>query len=407
MPTRDELCRRFEGIDALGIYLHVPYCKQICPYCPYNKELYRPDMAARYTAAVKREIDFYAEVIGNRPVTSFYIGGGSPTTMLRSGLAEMLTHALTRFNLRCDIHMESHLNDLTEENLDRIQSLGVEHLSMGVESLQERHLRFLERPYSAEEAKAAVRRVMCRGFKCVNVDLMFALPGQTCRELQQAAGELVELGVDQVATYPLFYFPYTRMGSRGQPGNFGLRTILRRRQQIRVLEQLFYAAGYQRSSVWAFTKPGVPKYCSVTVPLYLGLGASGGSYLKDIFFLNTFNVAQYIRAIQQRQSAIALSLNLSEKMQMAGWLYWRIYETRFRKADFLERFGQHFDQVYGQDFKTLRCLGFSNDDGERITLTDRGTYWLHALEDVLSIDYISRLWGTSKQHPWPQEVSLA
>jgi len=150
----------------------------------------------------------------------------------------------------------------------------------------------------------------------------------------------------------------------------------------------------------------VPKYCSVTVPLYLGLGASGASYLRDFFFLNTFKVGEYIRAIQQRQTAIALSLDLSEKMQMAGWLYWRIYETRFRKADFLERFARHFDQVYGKDFKTLRRLGFSTDDGEQITLTDRGTYWLHALEDVLSIEYISRLWGASKQHPWPQEVPL-
>ena len=407
IPTRYELLSRFEGIDSLGIYLHVPFCKQICPYCPYNKELYCHDMATKYTAAVKREIDFYAEIVGSRPVTSFYIGGGSPTSMLGDGLAEMLAHARSRFDLRCDIHMESHLNDLTEENLDCIQSLGVEHLSMGVESLQERHLQLLERPYSPETAKDTVRRVMRRGFKCVNVDLMFALPRQTCQELEQAAGELIELGVDQVATYPLFHFPYTRMGSRGRMGNFGLRTILRRRKQIRTLEKLFYSAGYQRSSVWAFTKPGVPKYCSVTVPLYLGLGASGGSYLKDIFFLNTFSVAEYIQAVDQRQSAIALSLDLSEKMQMAGWLYWRIYETRFRKADFLDRFGQHFDQIYGKDFRTLRRLGFSHDDGERITLTDRGTYWLHALEDILSIEYISRLWGTSKQQPWPQEVPLA
>lgn len=404
---REEFVRRFEDIEALGVYLHIPFCKQICSYCPYNKELYCPDVAAEYAAAVKREIDFFAEIVGNRPVTSLYVGGGSPTTMLRSGLADMLPHIRGEFDLRCDIHMESHLNDLREENLDRIQSMGVEHLSLGVESLQERHLRFLGRPYSTQEARNTVRRVMCRGFKCVNVDLMFALPGQTCSELQQAVGELIELGVNQVATYPLFYFPYTRMGSRGQPGNFGFRTILRRWKQIRVIEQLFYSAGYERSSVWAFTKRGVPKYCSVTVPLYLGLGASGGSYLNDIFFLNTFNVEEYIRAIQQRKTAIALSLNLSKKMQMAGWLYWRIYETRFCKTDFFERFGQHFDQVYGKDFKTLRHLGFAKDDGERITLTDRGTFWLHALEDVLSIEYISRLWGTSKQHPWPQEVPLA
>jgi oxygen-independent coproporphyrinogen-3 oxidase len=386
--------------------LHIPFCRQICPYCPYNKELYSSAAAGRYAAAIKQEIDLYADIVESRPVTSLYIGGGTPTTMLKHGLPEILKHVQEVFNVRCDIHMESHLNDLSCENLDAIQSLGVQHLSMGVESLQDRHLRFLKRPYTTEIAKAAVERTLNQGFKCVNVDLMFAFPGQTCREVEQAARTLSELGVHQIAAYPLFHFPYTRMGSNGRMSNYGPGIILKRRKMLRVLERIFYSAGYERSSVWAFTKSGLPKYCSVTVPLYVGLGASGGSYLKDIFYLNTFSVAEYIKALEERRMAIALSLDLSERMQMAGWLYWRIYETRFEKADFLSRFGQKFDRVYGKYFRALGLLGFSKDDGNRIVLTDRGTYWLHALEDVLSLEYISRLWGTSNQEPWPQRVPL-
>jgi oxygen-independent coproporphyrinogen-3 oxidase len=355
---------------------------------------------------MKREIDFYADIVGGRPVRSLYIGGGTPTTMLRHGLAEILDRVHESFNVHCDIHMESHLNDLNAENLDAIQSLGVEHLSMGVESLQDRHLRFLERPYSTETAIKTVERAMNRGFKCVNVDLMFAFPKQTYREVEQAARVLAELGVHQIATYPLFQFPYTRMGSNGRMDNFGLGTIFKRRKMLKVLEGVFYSSGYERSSVWAFTKSGTPKYCSVTVPLYVGLGASGGSYLKDIFYVNTFSVAEYIKGIEQKGTAIALSLDLTEKMQMAGWLYWRIYETRFEKVEFLRRFKQDFDKAYGKYFKILRLFGFSKDDGHQIVLTDRGTYWLHALEDVLSLEYVSRLWGSSNREPWPQKVVL-
>ena len=76
---------------------------------------------------------------------------------------------------------------------------------------------------------------------------------------------------------------------------------------LRILEKIFYQAGYERTSVWAFTRRGVPRYCSVTVPLYLGLGASGGSYLRDVFYLNTFGVAEYIKAIEDRGRAVALS----------------------------------------------------------------------------------------------------
>ncbi len=142
------------------------------------------------------------------------------------------------------------------------------------------------------------------------------------------------------------------------------------------------------------------------MPLYIGLGASGGSYLKDVFYLNTFNVVEYIKALENGEMAFALSLNLSENMQMAGWLYWRIYETRLKKMDFKKRFGKDFNRVYGKYLKPLALLGFLKDDGEQIILSNRGTYWLHAFEDLFSIDYISTLWGTSKQEPWPEKVVL-
>jgi oxygen-independent coproporphyrinogen-3 oxidase len=406
IPSYEELNRKFQDINELGIYLHIPFCNQICPYCPYNKEIYNPEVAERYTVAVKREIDFYSEVVGDRPVTSLYIGGGTPTTMLQTGLAEILEYIYHIFNIQCDIHMESHPNHLTSENLQDIVAMGVRHLSTGVEALQDRHLRTLKRPYTVEEVEAAVERAVNMNFECVNADFIFALPDQTYSEVEQAGQALVGMDVDQIAAYPLFRFPYTKLGANSKESNYNVSTILKRRKMLGILEDIFYDAGFERTSVWAFTKKGIPKYCSVTVPLYIGLGASGGSYLKDVFYLNTFNVAEYIKALENGGVATALSLDLSENTQMAGWLYWRIYETRFEKKDFKKRFGKDFDRVYGKYMKPLALLGFLKDDGERIVLSDKGTYWLHALEDLFSIEYISKLWGTSKQEPWPEKVIL-
>ncbi|MGB7054732.1 MAG: radical SAM protein [bacterium] len=406
IPSYEGLNRKFQDIDELGIYLHIPFCNQICPYCPYNKEIYNPEEAERYTVAVKREIDFYSEVVGERPVTSLYIGGGTPTTMLQTGLAEILEYIFHIFNVQCDIHMESHPNHLTSENLHDIVAMGVRHLSIGVEALQERHLRTLKRPYTVEEVEAAVERAVNMNFECVNADFIFALPDQTYSEVEQAGQALVGMDVDQIAAYPLFRFPYTLMGANSKESNYNVSTILKRRKMLGILEDIFYDVGFERTSVWAFTRKGIPKYCSVTVPLYIGLGASGGSYLKDVFYLNTFNVAEYIKALENGGVATALSLNLSENTQMAGWLYWRIYETRFEKNDFKKRFGKDFDRVYGKYVKPLALLGFLKDDGEQVVLSDKGTYWLHALEDLFSIEYISKLWGTSKQEPWPEKVVL-
>jgi len=397
---------RFQGIDEFGLYLHIPFCRQICPYCPYNKEVYHPEVAERYADAVKKEIDIYSRLIGDRPVTSFYIGGGTPTTMLYSGLEKILEHVYKAFNMQCGIHLESHPHDLSPDDLKAITSLGVEHLSIGVEALQDHHLKTLHRPYTVEQVKAKVERVLSNGFKCVNVDMIFALPNQTYSEIQQAGHLLVEMGVDQIAAYPLFKFSYTNWAQTAKEKNYKSANIFRRRKMLGILERIFYDSGFERTSVWAFTRPGVPKYCSVTVPLYVGLGASGGSYLKDLFYLNTFNVQEYIGALEGGRMPIALSLDLTEEMQMAGWLYWRVYETRFKRSDLEKRFGKGFDKVYGKYIRPLSLVGFLKDDGEEIVLSDNGTYWLHLLQDLFSIEYISRLWGTSKQEPWPQKVVL-
>ncbi len=260
---------------------------------------------------------------------------------------------------------------------------------------------------NAKEVKAAIERASNNGYTCFNVDFIFALPGQTYSELEQAANELVGMGIDQVAAYPLFYFPYTKMGESAKQSNYNPAGIMKRRKMLRILEDIFYSRKYERTSVWAFTKEGLPKYCSVTVPLYVGLGASGGSYLRDVFYLNTFNVAEYIKRLEDGEMPIALSLDLSESMQMAWWFYWRVYETRFKRSDFKKRFEKDFNEIYGKYVRLFSLSGLiKKDDGNEVVLSDKGTFWLHALEDLFSLDYISKLWGTSKQEPWPKRVVL-
>jgi oxygen-independent coproporphyrinogen-3 oxidase len=405
-PSENNLHIKFQDINELGLYLHIPFCRYICPYCPYNKELYQAETAKKYKASVIKEIDYYASIVGARPVTSFYIGGGTPTTMLNNGIDTIISHIYKSFNMNCSVHIESHPNDLSPDNLNILKSIGVKYLSIGVEALQDRHLRTLKRPYTTNEVRQSVERAVNMGFDCVNVDFIFSLPGQTYQEIEQAGHTLVRMGIQQAATYPLFQFPYTRMGQDAKKHKSKATLLLKRRKMLSILENIFYNSGFERSSVWAFTKTGTEKYCSVTVPLYLGLGASGGSYLNDIFFLNTFNVAEYIKSIEKNIMPTALSVELSKNMQMAGWLYWRIYETRFMKYDFFTKFGEDFGSKFGNLMRLLSHLGFLKDDGQKIKLTDKGAFWLHAFEDWFSIDFIGKLWDNSKGEPWPEKVVL-
>mgnify|MGYP002640417426 FL=1 len=150
VPSTRELKSKFESLSDLGIYLHIPFCDRICPYCPYNKEIYHSDIAKQYTIAVMKEIAFYSEMVGDMPISSFYIGGGTPTTMLHNGIKDIISYIYDHFNMQCSIHMESHPTHLSNDNLDAIQAMGITNLSIGVESLQDRHLSVLKRPYTTE-----------------------------------------------------------------------------------------------------------------------------------------------------------------------------------------------------------------------------------------------------------------
>jgi len=406
-PSYQSLEKKFSEIKEFGLYLHIPFCRQICCYCPYNKEIYRSETAKLYLEAVRHEINFYKKLIGCKPVTSFYIGGGTPTTILHDGLYDILEYIYSHFNMKCGIHMESHPNDLSIKNLGTIKSFGIRYLSTGVEALEDKCLHFLKRPYNSKEVKESVDRAVNKEFDCFNIDFIFALPQQTFEDIDKAAHDLVQMGVDQVAAYPLFLFPYTELWKEIKEKKLRLPNVFLRRKMLGALENTFYSSEYERTSVWAFTKKGRPKYCSVTVPLYVGLGASGGSYLKDIFYLNTFNVNEYIKRLNAGKMPIALSLDMDEKMQMAWWLYWRVYETRFKRSDFKVRFEKSFNEVYGNFIKLFSMPGFiKKDDGDEIILSDKGIFWLHAFEDLFSINYIGKLWETSMTDPWPGEVDL-
>jgi oxygen-independent coproporphyrinogen-3 oxidase len=236
--------------------------------------------------------------------------------------------------------------------------------------------------------------------------MMFSLPGQTLDDVVKTASVLLDLGVDQCAAYPLFDFPHTAGVNDAQSARPGPFVLLRRRRMLHAIEQVFYGANFRRTSVWAFTRPGVPAYCSVTVPLYLGIGASGGSYLRDLFYLNTFDVRAYVEALEGNRLPIALSLDLTERMQMAGWLYWRVYATRFRRTDFRARFRRDLDAVFGRPIRLLQGLGLLRDDGDEIALTDAGAYWLHVVQDAFSIDGVGKLWSAAMCEPWPKAIAL-
>jgi len=391
-------------IDRVGLYLHIPFCKNLCPYCPYNKIEFDEGKGMRYEKAVLKEIDMFEDSLKDKSMGSLYIGGGTPTTMLQ-GLLNIIEYLKGKFHtLRNDICIELAPNDMSQEVLEQLKNSGVTMISIGVESFNDHLNQKLGRKMEGKTIYDSVARAMTIGFDAVNVDLMFVLPTQTVEELRKDVRTAIDCGVHQISAYPLFAFPYTELGKEMKIKNVKRPPGRVIRKMLAIIEQECLDSGYVRCAVWSFIKKEYKKFSSVSRHYYKGFGASAGSMLGDYFYVNTFNVDEYCNALENNKDPIALSMPFNTRQEMAYWLYWRIYEMYINRDEFSSLFNKNFNQIYGDIFSFLKLIGFATEDKEKIFITSKGSYWVHRVQNEYSLSNIQKIWGTCIFNPWPKEI---
>lgn len=389
-----------------GLYLHVPFCKNLCAFCPYHRVEYDDRLFDAYEKAVLHEIDRYADKLGGAKWVSLYIGGGTPTVNL-PGLLRILDRIRQRFAVACDICIELHPANMEPECLGALKNAGVTQVSIGVESATDRLLESIGRNHDAKTAIDSLKRAVETGFDSVNADLLFALPGQTLEEWEHDVKAVIDAGADQVSTYPLFTFPYSDLGQSEKvrrirrPGNRRIRSQLDR------TGSLAENAGFKRSAVWSWKKPGRKKFSSITRHHYIGLGPSAASMTGRDFYVNTFDVEEYARSVPAGRQA-ALSLPVDRRLEMAYWFYWRIYELEVDGKEFAELFGgqETLDAVFGNVIRPFQKTGMIERRNGGYAVTDSGAFWIHRLQNEYSLNYINRLWGACRKEARPREVVL-
>lgn len=394
-----------EQLTRLGLYLHVPFCRNLCPYCPYNRVAYDAPLYRRYEAAVHQEIERVAAMRAKwPPIVSLYVGGGTPTVE-PAGLARLLAHARQAFGPPGDVCIELHPSAMDDSCLARLRGAGVTMLSIGVESFSDRLLAAIGRNHDGAAARDAVYRAAAAGFDAVNVDLMFALPGQSLEELGADLDWVLASEVDQISTYPIFGFPYTewgeRLGGKGihrPPGD-------RIRAMLGLIRRKATAAGFAQCAVWSFLRPRRKKFSSITRHHYLGFGPSAASMTGRQFAVNTFSVEEYAAALPGRLP-VALTLPVDRRLEMTYWLYWRAYEMKLPRAEFVELFGAALEVEYGGLLEASLRLGMLQRRDGAYHVTEDAAYWIHRLQNEYSLNYIDRLWGRCRQEAWPREVRL-
>lgn len=401
-PPAQDWCP--QPVESTSLYLHVPFCRHLCPYCPYTKVAYHESLVEPYTQAALAEVDWWADAVGRAEITSLYIGGGTPTLALDS-VARVLERVRERFNLAGDICIETNPADVNPEIVKRLHDMGVGLVSLGLQSFQPESLALIGRDYDPACAENSLALLAGSGFASVNVDLMFALPGQPVSSVLADLRRAAELGANQITAYPLFTFPYTSVGEHLRLKAVRMPKLKMRREHYRAISGWCSENGFARTSVWGFKKGGVPRYSSVTRNGYIGIGPGAGSQLADGFILNTFDLRSWAAALEDGKSAVALRMPFAGEMSGWWWLYWRLYDTSVPLAKVDSMLGRDAPRALGW-LKMMEQVGFARRNRQTLDLTEPGAFWLHLAQNYFALNYVNTLWTRARREPWPRAIEI-
>lgn len=391
--------------DGVGLYLHVPFCEGVCPYCPYFKVAYDKSLVEQFSNAVRSEINAFVRETGRFKCSSLYVGGGTPTLMTEE-LGQIIARIRDAVDLDGYIAVETTPGDIIAAKSRRLKKMGVSFLSLGVQSFQNTYLDLLGRQYDGAKAKRTAMDISGQGFDTFNIDLIFAMPNETQQDLEIDLRAAVDCAPDQITCYPLFTFPYSTVGYFKKLKKLQMPPVAVRRKMYYLIHDFLEVNGYQRSSVWSFTRKNRKPYSSVTRDHYIGFGPSAASYTGEAFYFNTFSMRDYLRVRAERNTA-ALKMDVTERMAKVFWLYWRLYETNIPYKDYYELFGRDICDDFGGILTMIRVLGMSErEDKQGLTLNRRGSYWIHLAQNYFALDYVNKIWSTCQSEPWPRKITL-
>ena len=387
----------YQNIKSLGLYVHIPFCRQICTFCPYCKRLYNHKTARSYLAALLDEIELVcANQKGKKTVTSLYFGGGTPALMV-DDLGIIIKALQKYFVITEGIGAELHPDDVTVETLQKLKAAGISKISVGMQSFNDDILRKLGR--KALGYAGVFEALQSVKFETVAMDFIFALEGQSFESVKYDIDKAFANGVNHIALYPFIDFTFAEDNIKK----------MKRSQMKKLIYQISdycKKQGYIRDSIWTFGRPGVDKYSSMTRDNFLGFGCSATTLTASQFKINTFSEKFYAERISEKSLPTALTIRFTKRQRMVYWLFWRFYTTRVNENDFFDVFGVSLKKMYGIELWLGRVSGILKKESRNYVLTPKGVFWYHYFEGFYTLSYIDRMWNLMKNEPFPQKLVL-
>ena len=386
----------------LELYIHIPFCMKKCAYCDFLSFPCDEKTQVAYADALIREIEYYGPKMKNYVVSTIFVGGGTPTWLNEEKMAEIFDAITTYFQVsnEAEITMECNPGTVTPAKLNLYKKIGVNRLSIGLQSADDTELQLLGRIHTFEKFLKTYEMARNAGFKNINVDLMSGIPYQTAEKFLHTLQKVVRLKPEHISVYSLiiekgtpFYDTYQsdlELQEAGKPTQM-LPTEDEVYRIIKLTQQYLTKTGYEQYEISNFAQPGFECTHNIgywTRENYLGLGIGAASLLDNIRYTNISEMETYIEktkqiqllSFEQPQGNATVGTNLhaetfavSRKAQMEEFMFLGLRMNRgVTRQQFQDTFGVQIEGIYKDALEHLKAEGLLEIRAGQITLTEKG-----------------------------------
>ena len=386
----------------LELYIHIPFCMKKCAYCDFLSFPCDEKTQVAYADALIREIEYYGPKMKNYVVSTIFVGGGTPTWLNEEKMAEIFDAITTYFQVsnEAEITLECNPGTVTPAKLNLYKKIGVNRLSIGLQSADDTELQLLGRIHTFEKFLKTYEMARNAGFKNINVDLMSGIPYQTAEKFLHTLQKVVRLKPEHISVYSLiiekgtpFYDTYQsdlELQEAGKPTQM-LPTEDEVYRIIKLTQQYLKKTGYEQYEISNFAQPGFECTHNIgywTRENYLGLGIGAASLLDNIRYTNISEMETYIEktkqiqllSFEQPQGNATVGTNLhaeafsvSRKAQMEEFMFLGLRMNRgVTRQQFQDTFGIPIEGIYKDALEHLKAEGLLEIRAGQITLTEKG-----------------------------------
>lgn len=345
--------------DLIGVYVHIPFCRQKCFYCDFPSYAGLDNVFDDYSAALCREIDRKGGILASYRVDTVYFGGGTPTLLPARNLLSVLETVRRRFSVMDDaeISIEANPGTIDKEKLQDLRSAGFNRISFGVQSFSDSVLQSAGRIHTAQQAVQSIMEAQAAGFHNVSVDLMYGLPGQTQEDVLFSFQQAIRLQVSHISVYGLKVEEGTPLEAALNSGRAVLPDEDDELAMYELATRILPENGYFRYEISNYARLGSKSRHNLKYWRYLpyiGFGAAACSFLDNHRLTNTPDVMDYIAMVQANGDPVTVREHIETGTAMAEYAFLALRTAQgICFADFTARFQMEFQSHYAEPINRL------------------------------------------------------